>query len=439
MAERHLFDMFGFPVFLDNLIWLIALLLFFFSVYFSFHRFFLPFLRKREDISANKEKKGRILLILLLILLFFFSFLTILEIETHFLDKISLTLIVEALILLVAVYLVLWLATNLFIHQYFVKREKKEIKVEQREPDPERSAINALRWLLFSIAFLILIQYIEWDPQFFEIKSPKEGQPALAFRLSSVLTTLIIYLITRLLIWILTQIILHRYYKQKNFDQGVRFSINTLLTYLFYFVATIVALKNLGMDLGLLLGGAAALLVGVGLALQSTFADFFSGLVLLFERPIAVGDYVTWDSKAVKVQKIGLRATKVKDRDSLNYIIPNSKMISNTVKNWSHDEKSARFQLTVGVAYGSDTRLVEELLMQAAYEHEDVFKRPKPKVVFSDFGSSSLDFVLNYYSKNIYNADWVKSDLRFRIDELFREHHITIPFPQRDVWMKSGE
>jgi small-conductance mechanosensitive channel len=438
MASRHLFDVFNIPVYWDDLIWLLGIFVFLLSLFIAFQRFFIPFLRKREDISRITERKGIFLLVILLVLIYLEAALSILDIEGQLFGKIGFSLIVEAMILLVSVYLILWLATNLFIHQYFIRREKAQSsKVEPVKRDPESSAIKALKWLLFSIAVLILLQYIDWDYTFWTIQSPKEGSPPILIRISSVINILIIFLVTRLFNWILTQLILHPYYNQKQFDQGIRFSINTLLSYLTYLLATIVALRSLGMDIGLLLGGAAALLVGVGLALQSTFSDFFSGLVLLFERPIGVGDYVFYENKTVQVQKIGLRATKVKDRDSVNFIIPNSKMISQTVKNWSYDEKSVRFQVTVGVAYGSDTRLVEQILMQAADEHPDVLKRPKPKVVFYDFGSSSLDFVLNFYSRNIYNSDWVKSDLRFRIDELFREHKITIPFPQRDVWFKN--
>jgi small-conductance mechanosensitive channel len=437
MADRFLFDILGVSVYLDEFLSIIGLTALIVGSYLAFNKYFLPYLRKREDISRSKERKGQILLLSLLFLLFVESIVLVLDIEILLFNKIAFSLIVEALILLVSVYLVLWLATNLFIHQYFIRREKKTSERIVQKKDTETIAINALRWLLFAIAVLILLQYIDWDYNFFRISSPKEGAPDVVIKLSSVIQTIIILLVSRLIVWVVTQILLHGYYNSRGIDPGIRYSINTLLAYFIYFIATLVALRNLGMNLGLLIGGAAALLVGIGLALQNTFADFFSGLILLFERPIAVGDYVFYDNKTVQVQQIGLRATKVKDRDSVNFIIPNSKLISDTVKNWSYDEKSVRYQVAVGVAYGSDTKLVEQLLMQAADEHPEVFKKPKPKVVFSNFGDSSLDFILNYYSRNIYNAEWVKSDLRFRIDELFRENNVTIPFPQRDIWIKK--
>jgi small-conductance mechanosensitive channel len=440
MAERHLFNLLNTPVFLDDVLWIAAFIVAFVGLYFAFLRLFLPFLRKREDISPAKQRKGTFLVVILLILFFIEVIIKTLDINVVILDRLRVSLINEVLILMVIVYLILWLMTNLFIHRYFIKRdEDQQTRRIRPKKDTETIAINSLRWLLFSIAILVLLNYIDWDYTFFKINAPKEDSPPILIRFSSIIQTIVIYFIARLLIWVITQILLYGYYTRNEIDRGIRYAINTLFAYFVYFIATLVALRNLGMNLGLLIGGAAALLVGVGLALQSTFSDFFSGLVLLFERPIAVGDFVTYEGKTVQVQHIGLRATKVKDRDSVNFIIPNSKLISQTVMNWSYDEDSARFSIMVGVAYGSDTRLVERLLLQAAQEHPDVLKNPKPRVNFHNFGESSLDFLINYYSKNIYNSNWVKSDIRFRIDELFREHNVTIPFPQRDVWLRNQD
>lgn len=438
MGNDVFFSIGDLPVYLMDFLILCGIFLLFAFLIFIFNKYFLKYIGKKEDISSAKLKKGSILFLILIILLFFDVSIVLLDIRYTLFNRIETKLIIEALILLVLVYLVLWVATNVFIHKYFKNREKPQVEVKVTERDTESIAIKTLRWLLFSIALLILLRYINWDYTLWNIPSPKENAPDILIRLSSIINTILIYLIARLSIWIITQLLLFGYYRRKQFDQGVSYSINKLLAYIIYFAATLIALRNLGMDMGLLLGGAAALLVGVGLALQSTFSDFFSGLILLFERPIKIGDYVTFEGKPAEVQKIGLRASKVRDRDSINYIIPNSKLITQTVINWSYDEKSVRFQVNVGVAYGSDTDLVENLLIQAAIEHKDVLKRPKPKVVFSDFGNSSLDFQLNFYSRNIYNIEWVKSDIRFKIDRLFREHHVTIPFPQRDVWMRKG-
>ena len=437
MNKDPLFYLGDFPVIPLDLFWLGFSLVCLLIVYFAFNRFFIPFLDRKEHISTRTKHKGIFLLISLLILIYVEISFKVLSIQFQLFNRINLYLILEAMILLVLIYLILWIITNIFIHRYFQNREKEAPVPETPEQDPENSAVNSLRWLLFSVALLILFRYIDWDYILWTFKSPKADASDIHIRFSSILTTLIIFLVARLFLWVLTQLLLFRYYKRRQFDTGISYSINKLISYLVYFTATIFALRNLGMDMGLLLGGAAALLVGIGLALQGTFSDFFSGLILLFERPIKVGDFVSYDGKPVEVQKIGLRASKVIDRNSVNYIIPNSKLITQAVINLSHDEKSVRFQIYVGVAYGSDTALVEQLLMQAALEHKEVLKRPKPKVVFHDFGNSSLDFQLNYYSKNIFNAEWVKSDIRFTIDRLFREHKVTIPFPQRDVWMKN--
>jgi len=436
--EDILFSIGPLPVTTRDLISIIGIMLVFVLVYLGISRLVLPVLMRKKEISQAKVVKGRYLLVIFLGLLLVEIGLSILEVEATLFRNISLTLLIESAILMVMIYVVLWIASNVYFHSFFTSREKN-ITEEQKsiEAINERAAINTLKWLLFAIAIMILQRYIDWDYTLWVFKSPREGSPDILIRISSILTTLIIFLIARLSTWVGTQIILHRYYRKQRFDAGISYSLTKLFSYLAYFIASIVALRNLGMDLGLLLGGAAALLVGIGLALQSTFSDFFAGLVLLFERPIKVGDYISFEGKPVLVQKIGLRASHVKNRDSINFIIPNSKLIMQPVVNWSHDEKSVRFHIVVGVAYGSDTIKVEELLLQAASSHRDVMKKPKPKVIFADFADSSLSFHLYFYSQNIYNAEWVKSDLRFKVDQLFRENGITIPFPQRDVWMRK--
>ena len=438
MNNDPLFSLGNVPVHLDDLLWLSGILLLFAIILFLFNRILLTYLQKKFEINKDKIRKGSLLFTLLLLLIYLDITFWVLDIEIDLFNRIEFALLIEASIILVTTYLLLWIASNIILYRVSITRELKK-PGESSVLIPSQKAIRVLKWLLFSVALSILLQYIDWDHTLFSIKSPKEDGAPILFRLSSLITTVIIFLTAQLLIWVITQVLLFSYYKRKSFEEGIQYSINKLLEYIIYFFATIIALRYLGMDIGLLLGGAAALLVGIGLALQATFSDFFSGLVLLFERPIKVGDYVSFEGNPVEVQKIGLRASIVKNRDSINYIIPNSKLITQTVINWSHDEKSVRFQVVVGVAYGSDTRLVESILLEAADEHKDVLKRPKPKVVFSNFADSALEFKLNYYSTNIFNAEWVKSDIRFTIDEKFREKGVTIPFPQRDVWLKKDD
>jgi small-conductance mechanosensitive channel len=136
------------------------------------------------------------------------------------------------------------------------------------------------------------------------------------------------------------------------------------------------------------------------------------------------------------VRRIGVRTSLVETRDNMTIIVPNSKLIGDVVTNWSHDEDKARFKIVVGVAYGSDTALVKKLLLQVAQEHPKALKRPAPIVRFVNFGDSSLDFELHFWTKEFIRIEDIKSDMRFETDRLFRENDISIPFPQRDVWMR---
>jgi small-conductance mechanosensitive channel len=221
--------------------------------------------------------------------------------------------------------------------------------------------------------------------------------------------------------------------KARAIEAGKIYTIRKLVAYALYTFWAILSLEHMGIDITLFLAGSAALLVGVGLGLQSVFTDFVSGFVLLFDGTIRVGDVIEVDGLVARVQRIDIRTSKVITRTGIVIVLPNSKITSNAVTNWSLEDTATRFNVTVGVKYGSDVRLVERLLLQAASESERVDQLRKPFVVFTDFGDSALMFDLRFWSASLWEMDIVKSDLRFRIDELFRLNNITIPFPQRDV------
>ena len=169
----------------------------------------------------------------------------------------------------------------------------------------------------------------------------------------------------------------------------------------------------------------------------STFNDFISGIILLVENTTSVGDVLEVDNEIVLIQNIGLRTSRVINRDDIVVIIPNSQITTSKVINWSHQSKKTRFRINIGVAYGTDVNLVIKVLEKAAFEHPEV-KDPKTiKARFVDFGASSLDFELLFFSKNVFRIENVKSDIRKVINEKFIEHGITIPFPQMDVYLKK--
>ena len=182
-----------------------------------------------------------------------------------------------------------------------------------------------------------------------------------------------------------------------------------------------------------------ALLIGLGLGIQHIFNDLVSGFIILFDRSIKIGDVVEIENELVgQVVKINLRTCMVITRDDVEVIIPNSKFTTENVTNWTHNSIRTRFNIDVGVAYGSDVKLVEKLLLQAAKENKLVTKENPPIVHFIDFGESSLDFKIYFYSEDNFRIEKIKSDLRFAIDKKFRENKVTIPFPQRDLHLKSN-
>ena len=180
--------------------------------------------------------------------------------------------------------------------------------------------------------------------------------------------------------------------------------------------------------------------VGIGFGLQEILSNLISGLILFFERPVQVGDVVSVGDIEGDVQQINIRSTVVRTRDGVSIILPNKRLITDEVVNWSHGDKRTRLQINVGVAYGSDTSLVRSVLMRIANEDARILARPAPEVDFVAFGESELQFVLYVWlaTPDPTLRRRVRSDTNLRIDEHFAEHGITIPFPQRDLHIKSG-
>lgn len=216
-------------------------------------------------------------------------------------------------------------------------------------------------------------------------------------------------------------------------DRGRAKAIYQLFSYIVFVIFLLIALEFVGVKITILLAGSAALLVGLGLGIQSLFNDFVSGILLLFEGTISVGDIVEVDGIVGQVKNIYLRTSEIETRSRIIIIVPNHKLVSENVINWSHNRDITRFEVNVGVAYGSDVQLVKRLLEEAASEHEQVAKIPEPIARFIDFGESSLDFELLFFTKSMFIIEFIKSDLRFAIDKKFRQNKVTIPFPQRDV------
>ena len=220
-------------------------------------------------------------------------------------------------------------------------------------------------------------------------------------------------------------------------DAGVRNSIKTVVGYAGLAIAAIVAISSAGIDLSNLALIAGGLSLGIGFGLQNVVSNFVSGLILLVERPFKAGDWIVAGQFSGTVKKISVRATEIETFQRQTVILPNSDLINSAVGNWTHRNKLGRVEVPVGVAYGSDARRVHEILMTLAQEHPLVLKNPEPFVLFVGFGDSSLDFELRVFLADVTNLGIVQNDLRFGILDAFAKENIEIPFPQRDLNIRT--
>ncbi len=253
----------------------------------------------------------------------------------------------------------------------------------------------------------------------------------------SILLVVLIFIATIFILKIIKRLV-KGIVSKKTLDTGTAQSIFQIIKYFIWVIVIILVLDTIGVKISIFLASAAALLVGVGLGLQQLFNDIASGIVLLFEGSIKVDDIIELDNDIIgKVIVIGIRTSKIKTRDDVVIIVPNSKLVNNNIINWSHMDKKTRFDVKVGVAYGSDVRLVEKLLLDCAHKNKEISGTPPPFVRFLNFGDSSLDFQLFFWVNKTFVVENTKSDLRFLIEQSFRENGVQIPFPQIDVHIKN--
>ena len=335
-----------------------------------------------------------------------------------------LTIIAVLILARSMVYLV-----GLVLENYFERNDLELTSIE--------NILRFLRYTLYIISVFLAFNIIGFDynsvldTRLFPIKENYY------LTIGKVLTIVLILVVARLISYVFNPIITG-YLKRKKVDPGRQYAIIQFLRYLLYLVAFLVGFYLIDLKLTMVWGGLVGLLVGIGLGLQQTFNDWFSGLLILLEASVEVGDVLQLETDIVQVKSIGIRSSKVETRDGVVVIVPNSKLVVNSVVNWSNNHRPTRFEIRVGVSYSSDIKLVTEVLLSTAKSHISILKEPPPLVMFKDFGSSSLDFVLYFYSNDFFYIEKVKSDLRYNIVDKFRENDIEIPFPQRDVWMRSS-
>lgn len=262
-----------------------------------------------------------------------------------------------------------------------------------------------------------------------------------SFTVGSILLVVVIYIGVKVFLFGLHKV-MNRIFEKRGIDRGRRFALFKLVQYFVWTFAIIFMIQAAGFKITILLAGSAALLVGLGLGLQQIFQDLVSGIFILIEGTIQKDDVIEIDGLIGKILEIHLRTSTVLTRDGIMLIVPNHKFIVDNIINWSHSNTPTRFKVSVGVAYGSDVGKVRDILMECTIQHDKVLKSIKdgkyPFVRFVDFGDSALLFQVFFWSNDIFPIENTKSDIRYLIDKRFREEGVTIPFPQRDLHIKSG-
>ncbi len=224
-----------------------------------------------------------------------------------------------------------------------------------------------------------------------------------------------------------------------HLQASMQYAIGKIAGYVFILLGLYVALKLVGIDLSSLAFIAGAIGVGLGFGLQNIISNFVSGLILLAEQPIAIGDRVEMGEVAGLVTKISLRSTSIVTNDNITIIVPNSDFITQKITNWSYGDPTVRIRVPIGVAYGTDPDLVRRLLLEVAHGHPKVLPEPAADVFFTGFGDSSLNFELAVWTAEMTSKPrQFHSELNYALEKKLRENQIEIPFPQRDLHLRSG-
>lgn len=250
-----------------------------------------------------------------------------------------------------------------------------------------------------------------------------------------VLVALLFYLSSKLRTWIEKQFL-----ARTKMDLGARQATGSIIRYIVIAIGFVVILQTAGIDLTALNVLAGAVGIGLGFGLQNIVNNFISGIIILFERPIKVGDRIVVGEVEGDVTHIGSRSTTVVSNDNISIIVPNSKFITENVVNWSHNDRKVRFKIPVTVSYGTDIDLLDQLLLKVASENPDVLKDPAPGMRLMEFGDNGLQVELRAWSTTLIRRKGVLiSKLNIAIYKIFAEHGIEIPYPRRDVNILQGD
>ena len=257
--------------------------------------------------------------------------------------------------------------------------------------------------------------------------------------ISHMAVAVVVVLLSFVVSKIVRSFIRNQLFKKLNIDEGLEYTLLRLVHFLVLFVGIYIGLTTVNIPLGAILGLFAVIGVGIGFGLQNLTSNFISGIILLLERPVKIGDRLEICGVWGDVRQINLRTTLIETPDGISVIVPNSKLLENELVNFSYGNPTIRLQVHVGIAYGSDCQKAAEILVQVALDNKRVLTEPKPKAWFREFGDSSLNFMLLFWIPNAAQKYDVISEINYAIDAGFRKNGIEIPFPQRDLHLRSSD
>ena len=259
---------------------------------------------------------------------------------------------------------------------------------------------------------------------------------SISFTVQSLVVILIVFVFTSYFLKFIRRIV------SRTLSEQAKYTFQSIFSFINYFVYVIVILvtfDNIGLDVTAVFAASAALLVGVGLALQTIIQDIISGVFIIADQTVHIGDIIQLDGQVGKVENIKLRTTRAVTIDNKVLIIPNHKFLTSILYNWTENGTLTTEYIQVGVAYGSNLDLVKKLLIDLTSSFPEILKDPKPFVILNEFGDNALDLKLAITLNNSFKAERLESRVRFKIYEVFKAHKIDIPFPQRKVWINQVE
>ncbi len=258
-----------------------------------------------------------------------------------------------------------------------------------------------------------------------------------SFAWGDLITVLIILVVSYAIGWLIAYLIKKLWLQPRKVELSTELLITRFVTYGIFIIGVLVALYEFGINPAPLLVGLGVVGLAIAFGVQEIVANLVSGLIIMVDRPIKIGDIVDVEGASGKVMDVGLRASTVRTLDNVNHLIPNKLIILNRITNYSKYDPKMRLQISIGVAYGSDMQKVRDVLLEVAKSHPKVMEEPAPEVRITEFGNSSVDFIVFVWIEDPSQRFRIKDEINWEINQKFKENKITIPFPQVDVWMRK--